>query len=174
MIKMRKLLSIMLALSLLILSSCHTTKQAKKAINKVMKYHPEVVANVCMDSFPCITSKIDTVTYIEYEFVELQCPGYEIDKKDTIYLTKNKTNIITGPAVVVIKNKTNEITKLVRDSAAIKLCKLEVIKLNEKCKELTLQNVKLQNKVTAKNRWIMWLIIALLCSILCNVIQFKK
>jgi hypothetical protein len=76
--------------------------------------------------------------------------------------------------VVVTEYKINTITKLVRDSAEVKSCELEVIRLNEKCKELTLQNVKLQNKVTAKNRWIMWLIIALLCSILCNVILIKK
>jgi hypothetical protein len=89
-------------------------------------------------------------------------------------LNNNKTQIIDGPTVVARQNKTNTITKLVKDSAAIRSCELEVIALNEKCKDLTSQNVKLQNKVTAKNRWIMWLIIALLCSILCNVIQLKK
>jgi hypothetical protein len=104
----------------------------------------------------------------------VQCPGYELAKKDTIWLTKNKTQIIKGPAVVVTEYKTNTITKSVKDSAEIKLCELEVIKLNQKCKELTLQNVKLENKVTAKNRWIMWLIIALLVTIMCNIIQLKK
>jgi hypothetical protein len=155
---------------LIILISCNPSRK----LDKLNKKHPQLLANFCKDTFPCVTAKVDTVTYIEYEFVEIQCPGYELGKKDTIYLTKNKTNIITGPAVVVTKNHTNTITKLVRDSAAIRSCELEVIKLNEKCKELTLQSVKLQNKVTTKNRWIMWLIVTLLLMIIANLLKRIK
>jgi hypothetical protein len=150
--------------------SCNPSKK----LDNLNKKHPELLANFCKDTFPCLTSKIDTVTTIEYDFIEVQCPGYELATKDTIWLTKNKTNIIKGPAVVVTEQKNNTIIKMVKDNAAIRSCELEVISLNEKCKELSSQNVKLQNKVTTKNRWIMWLIIALLCSILCNVIQLKK
>jgi ABC-type uncharacterized transport system permease subunit len=86
----------------------------------------------------------------------------------------SKTQLIKGEAVLQVLTKTNTVTKTIRDSAQIRSCELELIAVNEKCKELTSQNVKLQNKVTAKNRWLMWLIIALLCSILCNVILIKK
>jgi hypothetical protein len=150
--------------------SCNPSKK----LDKLYAKHPELLAKFCKDTFPCIITAIDTVTNIEYDFVEIQCPGINNVKNDTIWFTKNKTQIIKGPAVVVTEYKTNTITKSVKDSAEIKLCELEVIKLNQKCKELNLQNVKLENKVTAKNRWIMWLIIALLCSILCNIIQLKK
>ena len=155
---------------LILLISCNPSRK----LDKLNKKHPELLANFCRDTFPCVTSKVDTVTYIEYDFVEVQCPGLESAKKDTIWLTKNKTNIIKGPAVVVTEYKTNTITKLVKDSAEIKSCELEVIRLNEKCKEITSQNVKLQNKVTTKNRWIMWLIIAVLSMIIGHLIKRIK
>jgi hypothetical protein len=143
-------------------------------LDKLNKKHPELLANFCKDTFPCVTTKIDTVTNVEYDFIEVQCPGYELAKKDTIWITKNKTNFIKGPAVVVTEQKTNTIIKMVKDSASIRSCELEVISLNEKCKELTLQNVKYQNKVSTKNRWIMWLIIALLSMIIGNLIKLIK
>jgi len=155
---------------LILLISCNPSRK----LDKLNAKHPELLAKFCMDTFPCVTSKIDTVTKIEYDFIELQCPGYEPGNIDTIWLTHNKTQFVTGPTIVATEYKINTITKTIKDSAAAKSCELEIIKLSEKCKELTSQNVKLQNKVTAKNRWIMWLIIALLLSIMCNIIQFKK
>ena len=157
---------------LLILISCNPSRK----LDKLNKKHPELLANFCKDTFPCVTSKVDTLTNIEYDFIEVQCPGYDYNSAiiDTVWLTSNKTQIIEGPAIIVTEQHTNFITKLVRDSAEVKSCQLEVIRLNEKCKELTLQNVKLQNKVTAKNRWIMWVIIALLCTIIGNILQLKK
>ena len=156
----------------LMIWSCNPSRK----IDKLNKKHPELLANFCKDTFPCVTSKIDTVTNVEYDFVEVQCPGYDYDNAlvDTVWLTFSKTQLIEGPTVIATEYKTNTITKVVRDSASIKSCELQVIRFNEKCKELTSKNDKLQNKVTAKNRWIMWLIIALLLSIMCNIIQFKK
>jgi hypothetical protein len=125
-----------------------------------------------MDTFPCVTTKIDTVTRVEYDFVEIQCPGISNVKNDTLWITNTKT--IKGPAVLVTQKEYNTITKTIKDSAAIRSCELEVIKLNKDLDFYIEDNRKLSNKVVAKNRWIMWLIIALLCSILCNVILIKK
>jgi len=150
--------------------SCNPSRK----LDKLNKKHPELLAKFCKDTFPCIITAIDTVTNIEYDFVEIQCPGYKVSKKDTIWLTKNKTQLITGPAVVVTEFKTNTITKSIKDSAALKSCELDVIALNKKLNEVNDKNTKLQNKVTAKNRWIMWLIIALLLMIIGNIIQLKK
>lgn len=152
--------------------SCNPSKK----LDKLNKKHPELLANFCKDTFPCVTSKVDTLTNIEYDFIEVQCPGYDYNNAiiDTVWLTSNKTQIIEGPAIIVTEQHTNFITKLVRDSAEVKSCQLEVIRLNEKCKEITSQNVKLQNKVTAKNRWIMWLIIAVLSMIIGNLIKRIK
>jgi hypothetical protein len=156
--------------ALIILISCNPSQK----LDKLNAKHPELLAKFCMDTFPCVTSKIDTVTMIEYDFVEIQCPGVEDYHIDTVWLDNKKNQIIDGPTVIVRQNKYNTITKIVKDSAAIRLCELEVIKLNKDLDFYIEDNRKLSNKVVTKNRWIMWLIIALLCSILCNVILIKK
>jgi len=155
---------------LILLISCNPSKK----LDKLNAKHPELLAKFCMDTFPCVTNKIDTVTKLEYDFVEIQCPGVEDYHIDTVWLNNNKTQIIDGPTVIVRQNKTNTIIKTIKDSAAIRLCELELITCNNKCNDLLEQNRKLQNKVTAKNRWIMWLIIAFLLSIIGNLIQLKK
>lgn len=156
--------------ALILLISCNPSRK----LDKLNAKHPELLAKFCMDTFPCVTSKIDTVTRVEYDFVEIQCPGVEDYHIDTVWLDNKKNQIIDGPTVIVRQNKYNTITKIIKDSAAIKSCELELVSCNNKCNDLLEQNRKLQNKVTTKNRWITWLIIALLCSILCNVILIKK
>jgi hypothetical protein len=146
--------------------SCNPSKK----LDKINAKHPELLAKFCKDTFPCVTSKIDTLIETEFQYVTVECPDYNI--KDTILITRDK--IIKGSAVLKYVNKTNTIIKTVRDSAEIVYCNLELIALNKKCAQYIEDNRMLSNKVTAKNRWIMWLIIALLCSILCNVILIKK
>jgi len=155
---------------LILLISCNPSRK----LDKLNAKHPELLAKFCKDTFPCVNSKIDTITNVEYDFIELQCPGYEPGNIDTVWLTHNKSQFVTGSKIVATEYKINTITKTIKDSAAIRSCELELITCNNKCNDLLQQNIKLQNKVTAKNRWIMWLIIALLCSILCNVLQLKK
>ena len=163
---------LMILLTATMILSCNPSKK----LDKIYSKHPELLANFCKDTFPCIATKIDTLTKVEYDFIELQCPGYDYDNAllDTVWLTHSKTQLINGPAVLVTEVKTNTITKQIKDSAEIKSCELDVLLLNKKISELNEKNNKLQNKVTTKNRLIMWLIIALLCSILCNILQLKK
>jgi hypothetical protein len=166
---MKYLIPVLIAMTTL---SCNPSKK----LDKLNAKHPELLAKFCKDTFPCVTTKIDTSKSIEYEFIEIQCPGYDYDNAyiDTVWLTHSRTQVIDGPAIVVTEKLTNTITKTIKDSAAIRSCELELISCNNKSNDLLQQNVKLQNKVTAKNRWIMWLIIALLVTIIGNIIQFKK
>ena len=150
--------------------SCNPSKK----LDKLNAKHPELLAKFCRDTFPCVTSKVDTFTSFDTNYVTINCSDYDSAFVDTIWLTHSKTQLIKGEAVLQVLTKTNTITKTIRDSAQIKSCELELIAVNEKCKELTSQNVKLQNKITAKNRWITWLIIAFLCAIIGNLIQLKK
>ena len=150
--------------------SCNPSKK----LDKLNKKHPELLAKFCMDTFPCVTSKIDTVTKVEYDFVEIQCPGYEDYHIDTVWLNNNKTQIIDGPTVIVRQNKTNTIIKTIKDSAEILYCNLELIEANKRCNQYIEDNRILSNKVTTKNRWLMWLIIAFLCAIIGNILQLKK
>jgi len=152
--------------------SCNPSKK----LDKLNAKHPELLAKFCRDTFPCVKSKVDTFTSFDTNYVKINCAQYDYDSAfiDTIWLTNSKTQLITGDAVLQVLTKTNTITKTIRDSAQIRSCELELITCNNKCNDLLQQNNKLQNKVTAKNRWLMWLIIALLLSIMCNIIQFKK
>jgi hypothetical protein len=157
---------LILLLTTITIWSCNPSKK----LDKLNAKHPELLAKFCRDTFPCVISKVDTITSFDTNYINIECPDYNL--KDTILITRNK--IIKGSVVLKYVNRTNTIIKTIKDSAEIKVCELELITCNNKCNDLLQQNTKLQNKVTAKNRWIMWLIIALLCSILCNVILIKK
>ena len=161
-----------LALITMAIWSCNPSAK----LDKLNAKHPELLAKFCRDTFPCVTSKVETFTSFDTNYVRINCAEYNYDSAfvDTIWLTHSKTQLIKGDAVLQVLTKTNTIIKTIRDSAQIRSCELELITCNNKCNDLLQQNNKLQNKVTAKNRWLMWLIIALLCSILCNVILIKK
>ena len=163
---------LILALTTITIWSCNPSKK----LDNLNKKHPELLANFCRDTFPCVTSKVETFTSFDTNYVKINCAEYDYDSAfvDTIWLTHSKTQLIKGDAVLQVLTKTNTITKTIRDSAQIKSCELELIAVNKKCAQYIEDNRKLSNKITTKNRWIMWLIIALLCSILCNVILIKK
>ena len=161
---------LILLLTAVMILSCNPSKK----LDKLNAKHPELLAKFCKDTFPCVTSKIDTITMVEYDFVEIQCPGYEDYHIDTVWLNNNKTQIIDGPTVIVRQNKTNTIIKTIKDSAEIVYCNLELIEANKRCNQYIEDNRILKNKVTTKNRWIMWLIIAILCAIIGNILQLKK
>jgi len=162
----------MIILTVSMILSCNPSKK----LDKLNEKYPELLAKFCKDTFPCVTTKIDTLTKIEYDFVEVQCPGNDYDnvKLDTIILTKYKTNIINGHTVIKTEYKTNTITKTIKDSSEIVLCNLELIEVNKRCTQYIEDNRILKNKVTTKNRLILWLIIALLCAIIGNILQLKK
>ena len=152
--------------------SCNPSRK----LDKLNAKHPELLAKFCRDTFPCVTSKVETITSFDTNYVKINCAEYNYDSAfvDTIWLTHSKTQLIKGDAVLQVLTKTNTITKYIRDSAQIRSCELELITCNNKCNDLLQQNNKLQNKVTAKNRLLMWLIIALLVTIIGNIIQLKK
>ena len=157
----------------MLLCGCMTLKKAKKSIEKINKDYPELLANYCMDSLPCVTLKIDTLIKYDTTYTAIKL-NYDSIPTDTIWLTNGRTQLIDKPVYIATIGKINTIIKTIKDSAQIKSCELELISYNNKCNDLTMQNSKLQNKITAKNRWITWLIIALLCSIILNILLIKK
>jgi hypothetical protein len=158
---------------LLLLCGCMTSKKAKKSIEKINKDYPELLAKYCRDSLPCVTLKIDTLIKYDTTYTAIQF-NYDSIPTDTIWLTNSRTQLIDKPVYIASVGKINTIIKTIKDSAQIRFCELELISCNNKCNDLMAQNTKLQNKVTAKNRWLMWLIIALLCSIIVNILLIKK
>ena len=150
--------------------SCNPSKK----LDKINEKHPELLAKFCKDSFPCITSKVDTITSFDTVYSAIKINEYEELPKDTIWLVKNKPTLINRPVILATKQPVKMIVKVIKDSAEVTSVRFDLIKCNEESNKLITENSKLHSKVTTKNRWLMWLIIALLCSILCNVIQFKK
>lgn len=155
-------------LTLLLIAITTLSCNPSKKLDKVNKKHPELLANFCRDSFPCIITKVDTIKEIDFEYITIECPDYSA--KDTILITK----YLKGSAVIKYEKKTNTIIKTIKDSAQIKSCELELKGVNKKLIESIATNTNLQNKITGRNSAIMWLIIALLCSIIINVILIKK
>ena len=150
--------------------SCNPSKK----LDKINEKHPELLAKFCKDSFPCIISKVDTITSFDTVYSAIKINENEELPKDTIWLVKNKPTLINRPVIIGQKYAVKTIVKVVKDSAELTSVRFDLIKCNEESNKLITENSKLHSKVTTKNRWIMWLIIALLCSILCNVLQLKK
>lgn len=157
-------------LMMVMILSCNPSKK----LDKLNEKHPELLANFCKDSFPCVISKVDTITSFDTVYTAIKINEYEEIPKDTIWFVKNKTTLINRPVIIGTKYPVKTIVKVIKDSAELTSIRFELTKCNEESNKLITENNKLQNKITAKNRWIMWLIIALLCSILCNILQLRK
>lgn len=157
-------------LTMMMILSCNPSKK----LDKINAKHPELLAKFCSDTFPCITSKIDTITSFDTVYSAIKINENEELPKDTIWLTKNKTLLINRPVYLASKYPIKTIVKVVKDSAEVSSIRFELNKCNEEGNKFITENRKLQNKVTAKNRWLTWLIIALLCAIIGNILQLKK
>jgi hypothetical protein len=153
-------------LFLAILIGCNTSKMAEKKIHSAYKHHPEVVAKFLNDSLPCVTTRIDTIVSTELEYITLKCPDWFDMPMDTQWLTSSRTQLIEGSKVVAYEKKYITIEKTIKDSAEAMKYKLQLNKAMS-------DNEKLTKKVDTKNKWLMWLVIALLISIIVNLIQFK-
>lgn len=153
-----------------IILSCNPSKK----LDKLNEKHPELLAKFCKDTFPCVISKVDTITSFDTVYTAIKINEYEEIPKDTIWLVKNKTTLINRPVIIATKHPVKTIVKVIKDSAELTSIRFDLIKCNQESNKLITEKNKLQNKVSTKNRWIMWLIIAILCSILCNVILIKK
>jgi hypothetical protein len=151
------------------ISGCYTSKKADKDINKAYENYPETVAVFARDKFPCKETGIDSVTKVEYDFIEIKCPDLPEQSQviDTIYLTKQtkpKTYIVYKDKFVAIPSTTKIITKVVRDSS---------------CEILLKKSVEGQQILVRKNEkqsdWIKWLLILLAASFIGNILfAFNK
>jgi hypothetical protein len=150
--------------------SCNPSKK----LDKLNVKHPELFAKFCKDSFPCVISKVDTITSFDTVYSAIKINDWGELPRDTIWVVKDKPTLINRPMIIGQKYPVKTIVKVVKDSAELTSVRFDLIKCNEESNKIITENSKLHSKVTTKNRWIMWLIIALLCSILCNVILIKK
>jgi hypothetical protein len=163
---LKKILRIFSLLTFLLVG-CYKPIDALRDINKAEMRYPKVVSDYVGEHFPCkpktdSTIKIDTI----YKDIEVLCPP-----SDTLYDTINHiaTKIITRPVskYITVPSKTITITKYVEDSAKIRSLSLTISQMQEELKKCAEQKEK-------KSSWILWLVIALSCSLLLNIVQLKK
>ena len=153
------------------LESCnkYNDLDALRDLSKANDLKPKITADFVNDHFPCNT-KTDTIisTQTDYKYIDVVCPPSD-STSDTIYIDKikvvNKTNVVKK--TIALPSKTITIVKYFEDSAKIKSLtfansqtQTELKKCGEK-----------KDKASSLN---LWLIIALCCSIILNLIQFRK
>lgn len=173
---MKRNKAILAILLIILISSCHTAKNALNKVKKADLYHPEVVAEYTRTKYPC--KLVDSIVKYDtsYDFVEIQCPDYS-QVNDTIYLTKyvnskaynlsnngkSKTDKPQPKQMIANRTITKEVIRDVIDSACYKEVDVYIQ-----------QNKDLSMTINDKNDWIKWLLIILCISILINFIQSRK
>jgi hypothetical protein len=122
------------------LFGCTTLKKTEKKIEKIEKKYPQLLPKICSVKFPCIPRKSDTITKVEYDFIELECHDGKVpitskDSTDTLYVIKYKERKITKTIKVPCESKT--IIQYVLDSAQVKDLTNKLDNANKLCSKET-------------------------------------
>jgi len=162
---MRHLISWIFIVSIL-LFGCST---AKELLDKAEKKDPAIVAEYARQKYPCTDLlKPDTLVTIKDSlvFVDVECP--DSITKETVIKTDTLNNVITKtirvPVNMPIQIRT--ITKWYEDSAKLKLAAISINNLQQDTANYRKQIVKLDGKVATRNKWLLWLLIVVICETL--------
>ena len=142
-------------LIILVFSGCYTAEKAARQVNKANYKHPEVVAKLARDIYPCTDLlKDDTTIFLRDTLIYIECPDnitpdktYEVVRYDT--LNKTITKIVRVPVNLPII--TQVVTKWYEDSAKLKIASIQAIKL-------TADNESLQGKLSRRTKYLWWLL----------------
>ncbi len=147
---------------ILLLTGCYTAKKAEKQVNKALLNHPETVAKVARDAFPCITVASDTIYQTDtlLDFIDCpEAPGPEYIR-DTVTIDNIRTVTVKVPVKQPVRTVT--VTQRIEDSAKIKMYVYEIDKRDATIEEQEATIKKQSRKIANKNKelWI-WRIIAI-------------
>jgi len=111
-------------IALVLLSSCLSPRKAERQLDKVQDKFPEILAEKCLENYPCLPKKADTLITVEYDLIEVECPNGDIpatsrDSVDTVYIIKYNEKRVTKEIRVPCESKV--ITNYVEDSAKLKV-----------------------------------------------------
>lgn len=136
-------------LMVLLLTACYGSRKANKQVGKALLYHPEIVAQIARNAFPCYNVNIDTIT--NDKLVYIDCPAA---LHDSVIIQGHDTIKLKFTKFVKVPYNLPQITiyKSIEDSAKIKLLQDQVYRLT------TNKNI-LTYKINNKNKVIKWLII---------------
>jgi hypothetical protein len=171
---------ILFATATTLLISCYTPNKATKQATKAIDKFPANVLPIFRGKFPCITLDVDTVYNWYDTTIFVDCSGIILPyTKDSLSWNK-KNDTIKQISIVkkIISLPQITITKIIEDSSKIKEIKLELERtqfMEKICNENLLDyqdKVKLlEGRLQKRKVWILWLIIALLSSVIINLIQ---
>lgn len=173
-------LSVIIIFITLILScNKYTEKAATKEVNKAYINYPKVIAKIAKDAYPCIVVKKDTIiTYTDSTYY-VDCPDISSTTAadylgpDTITITKT----LPGKKIrvpIYLPSKIITITKYIEDSAKIFQLSDAIHTLTNEAAKLNEDKEKLEAKVAKKNKYLLYLLIALLASLGVNYLQHKR
>jgi len=171
---------IIIFLALLTSCSKYTLPKAEYQVNKAYLTYPPMVAGKTRDWFPCIVNKNDTIiTYVD-SLIYIDCPSVvngtlnEYISSDTVYINKIVTQNKVVKVPVYLPIKTITVIQKVEDSAKMFVLN-DVLQAVENETAILNDDVKkLEAKVAKKNKYLLYLLIALLASLGINYLQFKR
>ena len=171
---------IIIFLALLTSCSKYTLPKAEYQVNKAYLTYPPMVATKTRDWFPCIVNKNDTIiTYVD-SLIYIDCPSVgngtanEYISSDTVYINKIVTQNKVVKVPVYLPIKTITVIQKVEDSAKMFVLN-DVLQAVENETAILNDDVKkLEAKVAKKNKYLLYLLIALLASLGINYLQFKR
>jgi len=186
-IKLKRLIIAILFLSVVIifltlLTSCskYTLPMAEKEVNKAYLTYPPMVAGKTRDWFPCIVNKTDTIiTYVD-SLIYIDCPSVvngnanEYISSDTVYIKQIVTQNKVVKVPVYLPIKTITVIQKVEDSAKIFVLNDVIQAVYNETAKINDDKEKLEAKVAKKNKYLLYLLIALLASLGVNYLQFKR
>jgi len=137
------------------LYGCYTPKKAEMHLDKVNENYPEKIAELCSKQYP-VRLKHDTVTEVYYDLIEVECPEYV---QETVHDTVTYRDTIFTKVIKSLPSKVVTITKVVEDSAKIKVLMAALDKEKGKV-------VLIEKKVKDRFLWVLLAIIGILTFIL--------
>ena len=157
-------------LILIVISGCSSPE---KMMQKAYDKNPSKVAEFAAKKFPFVETSPDTIKKVEYEFIEVACPGVDtIVNRDTLFIpvtAEPKTYTITKTRWIATPKEYQFIYQKVKDSAEI--MKYRAMFQNEQQAAALFQSQR--DNSLRFNRWIL---IALAISLILNFLfaYFRK
>jgi len=153
-----------------------TDKKTQKAVKKaerLLNKYPDVMASKFREVFPCEVTKVDTFYDWQNSTVYVECPTQPVKTEtDTLYVPSEPIRV---PCPTKIERIT--ITKTVKDSAESKALRdtIESLKINLFTYKHNYENCeRLRGEEKAKYENPLYLLIALIFSVLANLLQLRK
>ena len=177
---------VLIAIILLILSSCYNMRKAVHQTNRALVEYPAVVAKIARDAFPCIITKSDTLISYTDTTIIVNCPtgndfeggdismAGDIVKHDTLNKHDTFPHFIKVPFRIAFK--TIDITQHIADSAQNKMLQSVIDNRDITISKMQLVLDSNAETIKRKNKYVLafWVIIGLFAAGIILKQTFKR